>query len=225
MILAAGRGKRLRPITDGCPKPLIKVNQKPLIVYHLEALAQAGVTEVVINLCHLGSQISQTLGKKQYGMDIIYSDETGYQLETGGGIKKALPLLGDDPFLVVNGDIFCDYPYGHLTTPVKEGHLVMVPNPEHVAQGDFSLDNGMIRPKQANKPSYTYAGIACFKPSFFDTCQSESIPLGPLLRMGILNQTLTGELYRGFWMDIGTPQRLHHLDQILKSDRLKQAKG
>lgn len=223
MILAAGRGKRLRPLTDGCPKPLIKVLNKPLIVYHLEALKRAGIEEVVINVCHLADQIIQTLGDgSRYGLKIQYSDETGLLLETGGGIKKALPLLGDSPFLVVNGDVFTAYPFEKIPLPEKEGHLVLVPNPSHVPTGDFCLDHGFIQRKHSDKPSYTYAGIACFKPSFFATCQSESIPLGPLLSQAILNQSITGELYRDFWVDVGSLERLAWLEETLKEKTLKQ---
>lgn len=223
MILAAGRGKRLRPITDGCPKPLIKVNQKPLIQYHIEALARAGITDIVINVCHLADQITQTLKDgKQFGVNIQYSDESGQLLETAGGIKKALTLLGDEPFIVVNGDIYTEYPFAKLQAPQKEAHLILVPNPPHVPQGDFSLEAGMIGQRQQGSSSYTFSGIACYKPSFFDTCQSTVMPLAPLYHQSILREGLTGEVYQGFWTDVGDMERLDALQTILATKSLNQ---
>ncbi len=216
MILAAGRGKRLRPLTDGCPKPLIKVNQKALIVYHIEALKKAGFEDIVINVCHLGEQIIQTLGDgSKFGVNLQYSDETGECLGTGGGIKRALPLLRHEPFVLVNGDIFCDYPFERLKAPTMQGHLVLVPNPKHHPHGDFTLDKNFIKTRQPNRLAHTYAGIGVFQPSFFDTCQSDVIPLPPLFFQAILNEMLSGEIYDGFWVDVGNLERLKALEDML----------
>ncbi len=227
-ILAAGRGERMRPLTDQTPKPLLVAGGKPLIVWHLERLAAAGFREIIINHAHLGSLIEQTLGDgSQWGVQIKYSPEPPGALETAGGIATALPLLGDEPFLVVNGDIYCDINFSRfltLTAPRRKhswgatpAHLVMVENPAHHAGGDFSLDGERV--VYANgEQTLTYAGIGVFLPSFFADVQPSTVmKLRPLLDVAIASGTLTGERFTGRWVDVGTPQRLAELDQELKN--------
>jgi len=219
MILAAGRGERMRPLTDHTPKPLLMAGGKPLIVWHLERLAAAGFREIVINHAHLGKQIEATLGDgAQWGLTIAYSPEPPGALETAGGIATALPLLGDAPFLVVNGDIYCDFDFGHFSgSTAASAHLVMVANPAHHTGGDFSLDGK--RAVYANgEQTLTYAGIGLFLPSFFAGVQPGTImKLRPLLDGAIAAGTLTGERYAGRWVDVGTPQRLAELDAELRA--------
>jgi MurNAc alpha-1-phosphate uridylyltransferase len=218
MVLAAGRGERMRPITDRIPKPLVPVAGKPLIVYHLEALARAGVRDVVINLAYRGAQIREALDDgSRYGVRISYSDEGPDPIETGGGIFKALPLLGAQPFIVVNGDVWTDFDVG--TLPRLDGgahaHLVMVPNPAHVARGDFALDGDSI--VESDKDDrFTYSGIGVFSPEFFHDCQPGKFPLRPLLSRAIAARKLKGQVYRGVWLDIGTPERLAELEASLR---------
>jgi MurNAc alpha-1-phosphate uridylyltransferase len=222
-ILAAGRGERMRPLTDHTPKPLLMAGGKPLIVWHLERLAAAGFTEIVINHAHLGSLIEQTLGDgAQWGLHIQYSPEPPGALETAGGIATALPLLGDQPFLVVNGDVYCDFDFGRFFRLTVEGwkpaaHLVMVANPAHHAGGDFSLDGERV--VYANgEQTFTYAGIGVFSPSFFASVRPGTVmKLRPLLDAAIAAGTLTGERFAGRWVDVGTPQRLAELDQELNN--------
>ncbi|PKO36642.1 MAG: mannose-1-phosphate guanylyltransferase [Betaproteobacteria bacterium HGW-Betaproteobacteria-6] len=222
-ILAAGRGERMRPLTDHTPKPLLMAGGKPLIVWHLERLAAAGFREVVINHAHLGSLIEQTLGDgSTWGLKIQYSPEPPGALETAGGIATALPLLGDEPFLVVNGDVYCDFDFGRFFRLTVEGwqpaaHLVMVANPAHHTGGDFSLDGERV--VYANgEQTFTYAGIGVFSPAFFAGVQPGTImKLRPLLDAAIAAGTLTGERFTGRWVDVGTPQRLAELDQELKN--------
>ncbi|WP_310493938.1 N-acetylmuramate alpha-1-phosphate uridylyltransferase MurU [Dechloromonas sp.] len=222
-ILAAGRGERMRPLTDHTPKPLLLAGGKPLIVWHLERLAAAGFREIVINHAHLGSLIEQTLGDgAQWGLHIQYSPEPPGALETAGGIATALPLLGDEPFLVVNGDVYCDFDFGRFFRLTAEGwqpaaHLVMVANPAHHTGGDFSLNGERI--VYANgEQTFTYAGIGVFSPAFFADVQPGTImKLRPLLDAAIAAGTLTGERFAGRWVDVGTPQRLAELDQELKN--------
>jgi MurNAc alpha-1-phosphate uridylyltransferase len=219
MVLAAGRGERMRPITDRIPKPLVPVAGKPLIVYHLEALARAGVRDVVINLAYRGAQIREALGDgSRYGVRIAYSDEGPDPIETGGGIFKALPLLGAQPFIVVNGDIWTDFDVATLPQLVGGAHarLVMVPNPAHVANGDFALDGDCILESDKND-RFTYSGIGVFSPEFFHGCQPGKFPLRPLLSRAIAARKLTGQVYRGVWLDIGTPERLAELEASLRS--------
>ena len=213
MILAAGRGERMRPLTDTTPKPLLTVCGKPLIAHHIEALAHAGIHELVINHAWLGEQIETTLGDgSQYGVRIAYSPEYPEALETGGGIFQALPLLGDQPFLVVNGDVMCDVDYRALPAEPKGlAHLVLVPNPEHHPQGDFALQNDLIRSEGQSK--FTFSGIGVYRPQLFKDCRAGKFPLAPLLRRAMAENQVTGELHAGFWMDIGTPQRLNELNQ------------
>jgi len=218
MVLAAGRGERMRPITDRIPKPLVPVAGKPLIVYHLEALARAGVRDVVINLAYRGAQIREALDDgSRYGVRISYSDEGPDPIETGGGIFKALPLLGAQPFIVVNGDVWTDFDVA--TLPRLDGgahaHLVMVPNPPHVARGDFALDGDAIIESDKDD-RFTYSGIGVFSPEFFHDCQPGKFPLRPLLIRAIAARKLEGQVYRGMWLDIGTPERLAELEASLR---------
>jgi len=219
MILAAGRGERMRPLTDHTPKPLLVAGGKPLIVWHLERLAAAGFREIVINHAHLGAQIEAALGEgSAWGLHIRYSPEPPGALETAGGIATALPLLGDQPFLVVNGDVWCDWDFNrarHLAD--RPAHLVMVANPAHHAGGDFSLDGDRVTLAQGEQ-TLTYAGIGVFSPSFFaDVPSSAIMKLRPLLDAAIAAGTLTGERYAGRWVDVGTPQRLAELDAELRN--------
>ena len=220
-ILAAGRGERMRPLTDHTPKPLLPVGGKPLIAWHLERLAAAGFTEVVINHAHLGEKIEATLGDgSQWGLTIRYSPEPPGALETAGGIANALPLLGDEAFLVVNGDVYCDIDFGRFSGLTAAGrpptaHLVMVANPAHHAGGDFCLDGERITLARGEE-TLTYAGIAVFSPSFFaDVPRGSVMKLYPLLAAAIAAGTLTGERFTGHWVDVGTPQRLAELDAEL----------
>ena len=221
MILAAGRGERMRPLTDHTPKPLLVAGGKPLIVWHLERLAAAGFREVVINHAHLGEQIEKALGDgAKWGLTIAYSPEPPGALETAGGIAQALPLLGDEPFLVVNGDVWCDFDFGRFFRLTVGGwqpaaHLVMVDNPAHHAGGDFSLEGERIVYAHGGQ-TVTYAGIAVFSPAFFrDVPVGQPLKLRPLLDAAIAAGTLTGEHFTGRWVDVGTPQRLAELDQEL----------
>jgi MurNAc alpha-1-phosphate uridylyltransferase len=218
MILAAGRGERMRPLTDSTPKPLLCAGGKPLIAYHLEALAAAGFDSVVINHAHLGEQIEQTLGDgSRYGVDIHYSAEE-QALETGGGIFRALPKLGDNPFVVINGDVWCDYPYERLRhVEVKKAHLVMVDNPPQHPEGDFVLEQGLVH--EGGGARLTFSGIGLYHPSLFSDCQDGAFPLAPLLRGAMQAGEVSGEHYQGQWFDIGTPERLMQLDELLRRRR------
>lgn len=216
MVLAAGRGERMRPLTDTTPKPLLTVAGKPLIGYHLERLAAAGVKEVVINLSWLGDRIRTSLGTgRDYGVNIEYTDEGPVALETGGGIFNALPLLGPDAFLVVNGDTWTDFDFHHLELD-SEGlaRLVLVPNPPHHLRGDFGLNGNSIVERETDR--FTYSGIGVYRPEFFEGCEPGRFPLLPLLRRAIAAQRLRGQLHTGEWLDIGTPERLASLDQQLR---------
>lgn len=217
IILAAGRGERMRPLTDHTPKPLLTIAGKPLIEYTVEALVTAGITDIVINLAHLGAQIQRYFEDgSRHKTHIEYSDEGKTALETAGGIKKALPLLGDDPFLVVNGDIFCDFPFQTLINQsVDLAHLVLVNNPTHHSNGDFALtEQGYA--SQNGTPKYTYSGIGLYHPDLFATLTPGISALGPLLKTTMQQERITGELYQGRWMDIGTPERLETINHILQ---------
>jgi len=218
-ILAAGRGERMRPLTDHTPKPLLQAGGKPLIVWHLERLTAAGFKEVVINHAHLGAQIEQTLGDgSSWGLSIRYSPEPPGALETAGGIATALPLLDDKPFLVVNGDVYCDWDFNRARQlTAKTAHLVMVANPAHHTTGDFSLDGERVVYAHGEQ-TLTYAGIGVFSPSFFADVKPGSImKLRPLLDAAIAAGSLTGERFAGRWVDVGTPQRLAELDTELRN--------
>jgi N-acetyl-alpha-D-muramate 1-phosphate uridylyltransferase len=215
MILAAGRGKRLQPLTDHCPKPLVQVGGKPLIEYHIENLKKAGIDEIVINVSYLAEQIIEALGQgEKWDVKISYSLESPV-LEVGGGIFKALPLLGEDPFIVVNGDIWTDYAFNQLSFSHSLAHLVMVNNPPQHSEGDFAFieDNKLVRDK--TKHTYTYSGIAVISPQLFSGCTLSHFPLAPLLDRAIAQGQLTGEFYAGTWMDIGSYDRWQFLDTLL----------
>ena len=214
MILAAGRGERLRPLTDVLPKPLIRVGEYRLIEYHLRALATAGIHDVVINVAHLGDLIEQTLGDgAAWDVRIRYSREPEGALETAGGIHNALPLLGDEPFLVINGDVRCDFPLAllKLAAPARM-HLMLVPNPAHHPQGDFSLlddrSPGLLSRPSGGLPTYTYAGLGVYTPSLFAKMPAGRARLAPLIHHCIGSGQASGELYRGYWLDVGNTERL-----------------
>ena len=215
MILAAGRGERMRPLTEETPKPLLEVGGKPLIQYHIEALRDAGFRELVVNHAHLGNQIVERLGEgAQFGVHIEYSAEPEGALETGGGIKKALPLLGERPFLVINGDIWSDYPYQQLyREPEGLAHLVLIDNPPHHVQGDFQLNGRRVTTDGENK--LTFSGIGLYRPDLFADSPDAAFPLAPLLRRAMQAGQVSGEYFQGRWLDIGTPQRLAELNREL----------
>ncbi len=217
MMLAAGRGERLRPLTDTIPKPLIEVHGKPLIIRHLEHLCAAGFTEIVINVAWLADKIKARLGNgSQYGVHIRYSDEPQGALETGGGILKALPLLGAEPFLMISSDIYTDFPFAGLKTTLARddlAHLVMVPNPPHHSDGDFVLGaHGRLRAEGA--PRLTYAGISVHRTEFFRECAPGRFPMLPWWHRAMRAGRVSGEVYRGRWQDIGTPESLRALGTV-----------
>lgn len=214
MILAAGRGERMRPLTDSLPKPLLKAGGKALIEYHLDNIKQAGITEVVINHAWLGEKIEAALGDgHRYGLQISYSRETE-ALETAGGIQRALPLLGDAPFIAINGDIWTDYSLQSLpAAPTGMAHLVLVDNPPHHPGGDFMLQAGLVLP--AGESRLTFSGIGLYRPALFAGLKAGKAPLAPLLREAMACQAVTGEHHVGQWFDIGTPERLARLDEWL----------
>lgn len=216
MILAAGLGERMRPLTNHTPKPLLEVAGKPLIVYHLEKLAKAGFEEVIINIAHLGYMISEALGDgSKWGIKIIYSDEQEEgALESAGGIVKALPLLGEAPFLVVNGDVWCDYVFdADFDLKGDLAHLILVDNPDHNAKGDFTLEDGRVL--NDGDAKYTFSGIGYYSPELFSGVTYGASPLAPLLREAIKLERVSGERYKGQWRDIGTPQRLDEINTLL----------
>lgn len=216
MILAAGRGERMRPLTDHTPKPLLEAGGKALIEYHIEALSHAGVAGLVINYAHLGEQLVERLGDgREYGVRIQYSPEPPGALETGGGIKNALPLLGGEAFWVVNGDIWTDYTYVASVLPNGSlAHLVLVDNPEHHPRGDFCLSDGRVTEQDGQR--LTYSGIGIYHPDFFANTPDGAFPLAPLLRTAMARGQVSGEYHAGRWMDIGTPERLGLLDRQLQ---------
>lgn len=231
MLLAAGRGERMRPLTDLKPKPLLEAGGKPLIVWLIEKLVYAGINELVINTAYLGSQIVAELGDgKCFGSSIQYSHE-GHALDTAGGISYALPMLGDKPFAVVTSDIFCDYDFSRLPELAKAlevsrdmAHLVLVDNPPHHPDGDFILRDGRLTNVNDAIPTLvhlsstlTYSGIGIYRPSLFHHIPCGSIePLARLLRQQIACGKVSGEHHPGLWMDIGTPQRLSELDRLVR---------
>ncbi|MEK0362144.1 N-acetylmuramate alpha-1-phosphate uridylyltransferase MurU [Pseudomonas sp. CBC3] len=220
MILAAGKGERLRPLTLHTPKPLVRAGGTPLIEYHVRALAEAGFTELVINHAWLGEQIEAYLGAgDQFGVSIRYSAE-GEPLETGGGIHRALPLLGDQPFAVVNGDIWTDYDFAALALPPERlAHLVLVDNPAHHPAGDFALAEGNIVEGEASSAKLTYSGIAVLHPRLFADCTAGAFKLAPLLRGAIAAGQVSGERHTGRWVDVGTHERLAEVERILEARR------
>ncbi|MGE7991278.1 N-acetylmuramate alpha-1-phosphate uridylyltransferase MurU [Pseudomonas sp. NPDC089554] len=216
MILAAGKGERMRPLTLHTPKPLVPVAGQPLIEYHLRALARAGFTEVVINHAWLGQQIEDHLGDgSRFGLTIHYSPE-GEPLETGGGIFKALPLLGDAPFLLVNGDIWTDFDFAGLRSPPQGlAHLVLVDNPGHHGRGDFRLDAGQVVDGDGAPGTLTFSGISLLDPALFKGCQPGAFKLAPLLRQAMASGQVSGEHYRGRWVDVGTLERLAEAERLI----------
>jgi len=208
MILAAGRGSRMRPLTDTTPKPLLEIQGKPLIQYQLEALKKAGIKDVVINIAHLKEQFYERLGSgKQFGINIEYSPEEPGGLETGGGIINALPLLGEDPFIVISGDLFTDYPFEQLPNSIETlAHIVLVDNPPHNPEGDFCLDNDLVYIGDTNK--LNFAGISLYHPKLFESHTPGFYPLGPILKEAINKGEVSGEYYGGKWLNIGEIEQL-----------------
>ncbi|HEX5057023.1 MAG TPA: nucleotidyltransferase family protein [Gammaproteobacteria bacterium] len=217
MILAAGRGERMRPLTDSTPKPLLEAGGKSLIEHHLANLKRAGLREIVINLAWLGQRIRERLGDgAAYGVTIRYSDEGEAALETAGGIIQALPLLGTAPFLVINGDIWTDYPLGELALGAGAlARLVMIDNPPHHPRGDFALERDLLRPQ--GDPMLTYSGIGLYRPELFASYAPGRRGLREVLNAGIVQSKIEAVHYRGRWSDIGTPERLEELRRQLHS--------
>lgn len=231
MILAAGRGERMRPLTDHTPKPLLEAGGKPLIVWHIERLVASGITELVINHAHLGAKIEAALGDgARFGAQIRYSPEVS-ALETAGGIAQAMPMLtdeGESPFAVVNGDVYCDYDFSALAARAaalqKNGdlaHLVLVDNPPHHPAGDFSLHGERITEQRQDpaSPLLTFSGIGVYHPRLFSRIErGTAAPLAPLLREQIAQHRVSGEHHHGTWVDVGTPERLNELDARLRKE-------
>lgn len=217
MILAAGRGERMRPLSDTVPKPLLAAGGKPLIVHLIESLARSGLREIVVNHSHLGEQVVDYLGAgDRYGVRLTYSHEEGGGLETGGGIFKALPSIDTDPFVVINGDIWTDYPFDRLPLRLDGlAHLVLVDNPPQHPQGDFFLQGGKVSVE--GTPRLTFSGIGVYARALFAECRPGKFPLAPLLRAAIAQGSVSGEHYTGRWRDVGTPERLKELDQELRA--------
>ena len=216
MLLAAGFGNRLRPLTDHTPKPLLPIGGKPMIVHHLKKLADAGFKEVVINLGHLGAKIPEALGDgSNWGLSISYSDEGSEPLETGGGLTKALPLLGNAPFLLVNGDVWCDLDFSKIPKDIPDNdlaHLYLVPQPVWRNRGDFSLLNNRVIEEE--NPQYLYAGIAIYHPKILDGAKVEKFSIVPRLKEAIAKDKVGGILFDGEWDDVGTPERLSALQKV-----------
>ncbi|WP_448631890.1 MULTISPECIES: N-acetylmuramate alpha-1-phosphate uridylyltransferase MurU [Pseudomonas fluorescens group] len=218
MILAAGKGERMRPLTLTTPKPLIRAGGVPLIEYHLRALAKAGFTDIVINHAWLGQQIEDHLGDgARFGLSIRYSPE-GEPLETGGGILRAMPLLGEDAFVVVNGDVWTDYDFSALRKPLEGlAHLVLVDNPAHHPEGDFILIDGKVQDEGAAADKLTYSGIAVLHPALFDGCTEGAFRLAPLLRKAMAEGRVSGERLQGHWVDVGTHERLAQVETLIEA--------
>ena len=243
MILAAGEGRRMQPLTDTTPKPLLRVSGRPLIEHHIVRLEKAGFTELVVNVSHLGQQLIDFLGDgSRWGIAITISEEPT-PLETAGGIIQALPLLGDEPFLLVNGDIYSDYPFAQLSErkPLSAGaHIVLVPNPTHNPEGDFVLRGSCVESQElartssdmdaskqgaasnVSAPVATYSGVGVYTTAFFAGWPAGKQSLKPLLDAAIARNTLSGELYRGVWEDVGTPKRLAELNERFPSRSVSQ---
>ena len=218
IILAAGRGERLRPLTDKIPKPLLDIHGKSLIEFHLERLANSGFREIVINLAHHGDLIRETLGDgSSWGLNIHYSPEPAGALDTGGGIRQALPLLGESPFAVLNGDVFTEYPLARLRAiKCDHAHLVLIPNPDHHPKGDFTLQAGYV--SEQGQPRLTFSGISVYHPRFFSHSSAGRFSVVPMLLAAMNKKQVTGEIFKGNWHDIGTLERL----EALRNDQ-KQA--
>ena len=224
MILAAGLGNRMRPLTLHTPKPLLEVGGKPLIVWHIEKLQKIGVTEIVINTAWLGEKLATTLGDgSQFGVNILWSHE-GEGLETAGGIINALPLLGDEPFILVNGDVWTTMDFASLLDVQlgeQQAHLVLVENPPQHLKGDFILSNGLAYTFEQEKlgEALTYSGVAVLHPRMFVGLENGKRPLAPLLKQAMQQQQVSGEKLQGIWVDVGTPERLEQLDQQIKQNK------
>lgn len=222
MILAAGEGRRMRPLTESVPKPLLTIGGTPLIVWHIGKLRDAGFTELVINVSYLGDQIINVLGDgEQFGVKIVFSREM-HPLETAGGIAQALPLLGDEPFVLVNSDVWSEYPLHELRRkmPESEGaHLVLVGNPDHHPTGDFALSNCNLISQDKRLERYTYSGIGVIQPQLIRAYprKRERFPLLEVLEWAIERQQVSGELYSGDWLDVGTPERLDQINRLVNS--------
>lgn len=218
MILAAGKGERMLPLTRSTPKPLLLAGDKPLIVHHIERLAAAGITDIIINTAYLGKQIHAALKDRGLGnVTVRYSHEGETGLETAGGIQRALPLLGREPFILVNADVWTDYPFTQLSPDLKGlAHLVMVNNPAHNPNGDFELKNAQIRNDGDNK--LTFSGISVINPRLINHAGPGTLKLAPFLRHAATEGRVSGEHYQGHWDDIGTPERLDALNIRLKND-------
>lgn len=224
MILAAGRGERMRPHTDSAPKPLIAVAGTSLMERHLVNLRAAGIADIVINLGWLGERIRERLGDgTRFGVQVRYSEEGWPALESGGGILHALPLLGPGPFVVVNGDVYSDFPLADLARRARalpsgiDAHLVLVPNPTHNPRGDFALENGRIGNREGGR--HTFSGLSVHRPEFFEGCAPGHFPLLPLWRTAADAGRMTGEVYEGAWSDVGTPERLAELERTLAATK------
>ena len=217
MILAAGRGERLRPLTDETPKSLVEVGGRSLLERHLDHVRAAGIRTVVINLGWLGDRIVERVGSgRRFELEVVYSQEGDNILETGGGIFKALPTLGNEPFLVINADIFTDMPVPDVVLADDHlGHLVMVPSPAYRDGGDFDIVDGLIR--NTTEQSLTFSGVAIYRPEFFADCEAGRFPLAPMLRDAAERGQLSGSLYEGQWADVGTPERLAALRAALST--------
>jgi N-acetyl-alpha-D-muramate 1-phosphate uridylyltransferase len=215
MVLAAGRGERMRPLTDHTPKPLLRVGGKPLVAHHLEALAAAGCRDVVMNCSWLADRLRAGLGDgRAWGVSIEYSPEPWPPLDTGGGIFHALPLLGPGPFLLLNGDVWCDASPASLELPAGMlGHLLLVPNPAHNPHGDFGLVDGRVEPEAS--PRLTYGGMAILAPELFAGCRPGRFPLAPILAAAARRGRISGMLHSGAWVDVGTPERFYALQAKL----------
>ncbi|MDO6688054.1 MULTISPECIES: N-acetylmuramate alpha-1-phosphate uridylyltransferase MurU [unclassified Agarivorans] len=220
MILAAGRGERMRPLTDNCPKPLLKVAGKSLIEWHIDKLVRAGISKIVINTAYLGEQIEASVGDGQrWGIEILYSHEAA-ALETAGGIVNALPLIASKQFLVINGDVWNDWDYRTLCQNTvldadADAYLYLVANPAHNLTGDFSLNNGKV----LDTPEFTFSGVAIYQQCFFEDATEGKQALAPMLRKAMKKQRVSGHLQHGHWVDVGTPQRLKELDKHLTNNR------
>lgn len=220
MILAAGRGERMRPLTDRTPKPLLCVGGRPLIEHHLRKLAQRGIRQVVVNVSHLAEQLVAFLGDgSAWGLKLTVLTEPPGALETGGGIHNALPHLGDEPFLVVNGDVWCELDIPGLRSLAlgDKAHLLLVDNPDHHPDGDFTLAGERVVPNRDGK-RLTFAGISLLHPGLFANCRPGAFPLAPLLHEAVIERQVSGSHFHGDWLDVGTPARLHELDQRLSAE-------
>jgi N-acetyl-alpha-D-muramate 1-phosphate uridylyltransferase len=216
MILAAGKGERMLPLSLNTPKPLLQAAGKPLLQYHIEALAAAAFSNIVINTGRLGDQIESRFGRGEcFGVTIHYSHEGDDPLGTGGGIRQALPLLGDCPFILVNGDVWTDFNYTDLPDQISGlAHLVLVDNPAHNPGGDFALSAGQLA--LTGLPMLTYSGIGVYKPGLFTSADRGLFSLVPLLKQAVQHNMVSGQRHAGRWFDIGTPERLSHLNKLLK---------